>query len=202
MASRLSKAGRRPLIGAFVTALGAYLCWLMALGALGQGADSRPPLDSARLALTLITFALFGWSFIASIRSARGGPRGDDHAATGSGDRWRQAALAIGAMLVIGLALLPGRAPPASAPIKPKPARQARSMRPKLSRVTMTVRNLTCRNCADSLKEALEDLPGVVQAQVQVHPPIAVVDYQLDQVTPATLVATSKRTGFPASVQH
>ena len=201
MTVRRLKAGLGPLIGAFVTALGAYVCWLVGLDAPGRGVDSRSTLDTARLALTLLTYALFGWSFIASIRSARDGPKGDHGAIPRSGNRTRQTTLAVSAMLVIGLAMLPGRSQSASAPLKPKPAPEAGSTRPDLSRVTLIVRNLSCRNCADNLTEALEALPGVVQAQVQVHPPRAVVDYQPDQVTPAALVTTSKRTGFPASVR-
>ncbi len=193
------KAGLAPLMGAFIAALGAYLCWLLAPDAQ---AASRSWLDPTRMALTLLTFALFGWSFIASIRPARRGHRGDDDEVTRWGGRPRQVALALGATLTIGLAMLPGRTPTASTPTKPRPVPKEGHARPELARVTLTIRNLTCRSCADSLQEALEDLRGVVQAQVQVHPPIAVIDYQPDQVTTATLVATSKRTGFPATIRR
>ncbi len=63
---------------------------------------------------------------------------------------------------------------------------------------TLEISGMTCGHCVSAVTKALQQVPGVDQAQVSLDPQRAVVTGDAD---PQALVAAVKEEGYDASVQ-
>jgi copper chaperone CopZ len=63
----------------------------------------------------------------------------------------------------------------------------------------ITVRGMTCANCARSVERKLSGTPGVTKAVVELQGERAVVDYDTDMVKPEVLKNAVRELGFDAA---
>jgi Cu+-exporting ATPase len=68
----------------------------------------------------------------------------------------------------------------------------------ELKKVTLAVSGMTCGGCVETVKRALEKVPGVVSAEVDLTTKRAVVTLASDAVTTASLVLAVKAAGYNA----
>lgn len=66
--------------------------------------------------------------------------------------------------------------------------------------VTLQVRNMTCGTCPIVVRKALERVPGVSSASVDMDKKTATVIFDPDRVQSAALIEATTNAGFPASV--
>ncbi len=64
----------------------------------------------------------------------------------------------------------------------------------------LDVQNMTCSMCPITVKKALEAVPGVTDAKVDLSQKTATVRFDPDKVGIATLVKATTNAGFPATV--
>lgn len=64
--------------------------------------------------------------------------------------------------------------------------------------ITLAVTSMSCEKCVDTVKRALEKVPGVASAEVDLTTKRAVVTVNSDAVTTASLVLAVKATGYNA----
>ena len=64
----------------------------------------------------------------------------------------------------------------------------------------LDVQNMTCSMCSVTVRKALENVPGVVEAKVDYDHKTATVKYDADKTNPSTLVKATTNAGFPSSV--
>lgn len=65
-------------------------------------------------------------------------------------------------------------------------------------KVTLSVTGMTCGGCVETVKRALEKVPGVISAEVDLTAKRAVVTVDSDAVTTASLVLAVKAAGYNA----
>lgn len=64
----------------------------------------------------------------------------------------------------------------------------------------LDVQNMTCSLCPITVKKALEAVPGVTDAKVDLSQKTATVKFDPDRAGIATLVKATTNAGFPATV--
>jgi copper chaperone CopZ len=62
--------------------------------------------------------------------------------------------------------------------------------------VHLTVRGMTCGNCAHSVERTLSSTPGVTQARVDLQAGSAVVEYDSELVKPEVLAQAVRDLGY------
>ena len=62
--------------------------------------------------------------------------------------------------------------------------------------LNMTVRGMTCKNCARSVERKLSDTPGVTKCQVELQGERATVEYDADLVKPEVLANAVRDLGY------
>ncbi|MDV7142969.1 heavy metal translocating P-type ATPase [Tropicimonas sp. TH_r6] len=72
----------------------------------------------------------------------------------------------------------------------------------RIGEVTLRVENMSCASCVGRVERALEKLPGVMEALVNLASETARVRYLEGQVTPEALVRTATDAGYPASLPN
>ncbi len=65
--------------------------------------------------------------------------------------------------------------------------------------LTLQVQKMTCGTCPIVVRKALEHVPGVQKVAVDFDRKIAVVTFDPDRVTTATLTDATTNAGFPSS---
>ncbi len=65
--------------------------------------------------------------------------------------------------------------------------------------VNLSIRGMTCDNCARGVQRALSATPGVSRVAVSLESAGATVDYDPALVTPADLAAAVRKLGYQAS---
>lgn len=68
------------------------------------------------------------------------------------------------------------------------------------STVTLEVRNMVCHLCAGAVRKALEKVPGVEAAKVDLQAKRAVVTFDPATTTPQALTKATAAAGFPSAV--
>lgn len=66
----------------------------------------------------------------------------------------------------------------------------------ELASVTFPVGGMNCEHCVKTVTKALQDVPGVAQAQVQLKPGQATVRYDAAKADPAALASAVRQAGF------
>jgi P-type Cu2+ transporter len=69
---------------------------------------------------------------------------------------------------------------------------------PTVEQMTLDVGGMKCAGCVSAVERQLEQQPGVISAQVNLVTEVAVVEYEVGQVDPATLAEKLTATGFPS----
>ena len=67
--------------------------------------------------------------------------------------------------------------------------------------VTLQVQNMTCGTCPIVVRKALERVPGVSTAKVDLDKKTATVSFDPDRVKPAALTQATTNAGFPSTVK-
>ncbi len=70
-----------------------------------------------------------------------------------------------------------------------------------LKTAVLDVRNMTCGMCPITVKQALQKLPGVVEAKVDFEQKTASVRFDPDKADAATLVKATTQAGFPSTLR-
>ncbi len=70
----------------------------------------------------------------------------------------------------------------------------------RVTETTIDVTEMTCASCVGRVEKALNAMPGVTSAQVNLATGRATVRYAEGAVTPSDIAATSTRAGYPATV--
>ena len=66
--------------------------------------------------------------------------------------------------------------------------------------VTMNVKGMTCGHCVVAVKKSLEDVEGVLSAEVTLAPPTAVVTYDPSRASIERLTDATGNEGYPSDV--
>jgi mercuric ion binding protein len=64
----------------------------------------------------------------------------------------------------------------------------------------LDVQNMTCSMCSITIRKALEEVPGVIDAKVDYDHKTAIVEYDGDKTNPSALVKATTNAGFPSTV--
>lgn len=72
----------------------------------------------------------------------------------------------------------------------------------KTSTATLDVSNMTCSACPITVRKALEKVPGVDAAKIDLKTHRAVVTFDPDKTTPELLTKATAGAGFPSSVKQ
>jgi mercuric transport protein len=67
--------------------------------------------------------------------------------------------------------------------------------------VKLSVRGMTCASCVDKVKAALQAIPGVTKAEVNLEKNEASVTYAKGKTTPDDLVKAVEKAGYKCSLQ-
>lgn len=68
--------------------------------------------------------------------------------------------------------------------------------------VKLSVRGMTCNHCTDKVKAALEGVPGVTKADVNLEKNEATVTYDKGKTSPEALVKAVEKAGFKCSLPN
>jgi periplasmic mercuric ion binding protein len=66
----------------------------------------------------------------------------------------------------------------------------------------LDVKNMTCGLCPVTVKQALQKVPGVAEAKVDLDKKTATVTYDADRTDTAALINATTGAGFPSTVRH
>lgn len=61
---------------------------------------------------------------------------------------------------------------------------------------------MTCSMCTVTIRKALENTPGVIEAKVDYDHKTATVKYNTEKATPSTLVNAMTDAGFPSKLHR
>ncbi len=67
---------------------------------------------------------------------------------------------------------------------------------------TLSVQNMTCSVCPVTVRKALEQVPGVIKARVDLDSKTASVTFDPSKTTAEALTKTTTDAGYPSSVVH
>lgn len=67
--------------------------------------------------------------------------------------------------------------------------------------VTLDVRNMTCELCPITVRESLENVPGVSAVKVDFARKTATVMYDPDKAQPAALTHATTNAGYPSTIR-
>lgn len=70
----------------------------------------------------------------------------------------------------------------------------------ELKRAVLDVPSMNCPLCPLTVRKALEQIPGVIEARATYEPKRAEVTYDPDKVSPETLAKALGDAGYPAKV--
>ncbi len=73
-----------------------------------------------------------------------------------------------------------------------------KAMTEGIKKITLAVSGMTCGGCVESVKRALEKVPGVLSAEVDLTAKRAIVTVSSDAITTASLVLAVKVAGYNA----
>lgn len=73
---------------------------------------------------------------------------------------------------------------------------------PQRDRCVLALESLSCASCLSRVEAALEQLPGVLEARVNLASERAVVSYLSDAITPGDMVSAVAAVGFPARIEQ
>ena len=67
--------------------------------------------------------------------------------------------------------------------------------------VVLDVQNMTCALCPITVRQSLEQVPGVASAKIDLDKKTATVQFDPDKAAPAALVKATTNAGFPSAVR-
>ncbi len=187
------------IIGAAVGAVAASLCCLgplvlVLLGAGGAGAGYVSWLEPYRPILMIVTFGFLGMAYFQLYRkdASEVCPEGTD--CTIPRQRtWQKRFLWLVTAVVMILFALPYFLPTPAAPVHSAVQKEG-------ARAVLAVEGMTCNGCVLSVTQSLRRIPGVVDVQVTLHPPRAMVTYLPQKIVPDSLLAATKAAGYPSTL--
>ena len=66
----------------------------------------------------------------------------------------------------------------------------------------LDVQNMTCSMCSITIHKALEKVPGVIEAKVDLDHKTATVKYGTDKTNPTALMKAMTHAGFPSTLHR
>ncbi len=181
--------------GALGAALAASACCtvpllLVTLGVGGAWVSSLTALAPYRPFFVALAVGLLGLAFYRSYRAARQPACACDEATP---SRLKHGLMMAGALAVLALIVSPWLlAAPDAKPQGVVAAAEARQ-------VMLDVRGMTCAGCVATVRQALKQRDGVLDAHVTYEPARAVVRYDPARVTMAELLTATASAGYPSS---
>ena len=198
--NKAEKKARWGLIGAIFGAIAASICCigplvLLALGISGAWISNLTILEPYRPIFIGITLLFLGYAFYRVYRK----PKEEEcepgsYCANPYSTRINKTALWIVTVIALGLMAFPYIVPTgsnATASVKPVQTRE----------VVLQVDNMTCNGCVLTVRGSLKKLPGVLDAQVTLQPPMAVVKYDPTQTSVEDLIRATTQAGYPSHIQ-
>lgn len=193
------------VLGSAAAAFLASLCCLgpLLLGTIGLGVALSATFESLRPYFLGVTALLLGLGFYLAYRKPTTAVACADGTCAPDTSRVRKFAkpfLWIASLAVLALALFPYYGAHVVPTVKHPGASTASTHERNLAHVALKVSGMTCEVCAVSVKVALEKLPGVAEAHVDVPGAAAHVRYDPARVKPDKLIEAVNSTGFKASL--
>jgi mercuric ion binding protein len=71
-----------------------------------------------------------------------------------------------------------------------------------LETVVLDVKNMTCAVCPITVKKALQKVPGVITAEVDLDKSTARVTFDHEKTSPFTLTKATSDAGYPSAVRN
>jgi mercuric ion binding protein len=68
--------------------------------------------------------------------------------------------------------------------------------------VVLDVQNMTCELCPITVKKALDKVPGVAMAKIDIAKKTATVKFDADQTNVAVLVSATTNAGYPSTIHN
>ncbi len=201
--SEIKNKPRRGLIGAVIAAIVASLCCvgplvLLFLGIGGAWVSRLTLLEPLRPYLMVVTFLLLAYAFYRIYFK----PAGEDcepgsYCANPRSDRINKISLWVVTVLVIFLFSVPYIANQASR----TPTVEQKVDFSRVTTIVLEVPGMTCPSCPLTVQKSLQQLDGVLRADVSFEQKRALVQFDSSRVTVEQLLKATKQAGYPAFVK-
>lgn len=191
------------IIGVIIGAIGASICCvgplvLLALGIGGAWVGSLSAFDAYRPIFSIVTLGFLGYAFYRVYRKPKEAECAPGSAcATPRGNRFNKVSLWIVTVFALGLLAFPYVAPSLA-----NAGQNAEVSDISAQKVELQVNGMTCGGCAVTAQKSLENVEGVISAQVSFDESKAVVTYDPDKVKVEDLTDATAKVGYPSTVQH
>ena len=191
------------IIGVIIGAIGASICCigplvLLALGIGGAWIGNLTAFEAYRPIFSIITLGFVGYAFYQVYRKPK-----ETECAPGSacanpgGNRFNKISLWVVTVLALGLLAFPYLAPTLA-----NAEQDAEVSNISAQQVELQINGMTCGSCAVTAQKSLENVEGVISAQVSFDESKAVVTYDPGKVRVEDLKNATARVGYPSTVQN
>ena len=189
------------LWGAVLAAVTASVCCvgpllLLGLGVSGAWIGTLTALEPVRPVVSIAALGFLGFAFYRAYRTPSTAECAEGRPCDRPGSRrFTKTAFWVAAVAVLALLAFPYVAPHLFANAAPAEGTS------QASRVVLVVENMHCATCPVTVAASLEQVAGVVDAQVTLDPPEAVVFYDEKQTNMDELIDATIRAGYPSSTR-
>ncbi len=188
------------ITGAILAAITASVCCiaplvLLGLGISGAWIGTLTALEPYRPLFAVLTVGFLGFAFYRVYRKPRAEECQDGtYCANPRSNTINKTVLWIVSVAIMALLAFPYAAPHlfASAPLASRTSQTAT--------VVLAVENMYCDTCPITVDKSLRQVPGVVDAQVTIEPPQAIVSYDPTKATVDDLIAATTNAGYPSAL--
>lgn len=187
------------IVGAVGTAIVASACctvplMLVSAGIGGAWISSLTALEPFRPLFIAMTFGLLGY---AAYRTYRVSQEPDCECDGETSPRSRKTLLVLGGVAALALIASPWLLAGPSQNTQSAPAMTSTSSASE--EVVLDIEGMTCASCATTVRKALMQLDGVLDAEVTYTPAQARVRYDPGRVSEAALTTATRNAGYPST---
>ena len=189
------------LWGAVLAAVTASVCCigpllLLGLGVSGAWIGTLTALEPVRPVVSVVALGFLGFAFYRAYRTPSTAECAEGRPCARPGSRrFTKTASWAAAVAVLALLAFPYAAPYLFANAVPA------EWTSQSSRVVLVVENMHCATCPVTVAASLEQVAGVVDAQVTLDPPEAVVFYDEQQTNIDELIDATTHAGYPSKTR-
>ena len=199
--SMSSRSGAWSMWGAFLAAATASVCCvgpllLLGLGVSGAWIGTLVALEPVRPVVSVLALGFLGFAFYRAYRTPRTAECAEGrHCARPGSRRFTKTAFWVAAVAVLALLAFPYAAPHLFANAVPAKGTS------ESSQVVLVVENMHCATCPVTVAASLEQVAGVIDAQVSLDPPEAIVFYDEKQTNIDELIDATTHAGYPSKTR-
>ncbi len=202
---KIQSNSKRGLIGAILAAVAASICCvgplvLLALGVGGAWVGSLTALEPFRPYLMAITFIFLGYAFYRIYRKPKAETcEPGSYCANPKSDKINKISLWTVTSLIAILFAIPyvtGFSAKRTHSTNVSSALTAN----RLTKLTLSVPDMSCPSCPFTVQKALKKVPGVIQAEVSFEQKKAVVLFDAGRASADQLVQATTDAGYPSTV--